>query len=354
MFYTFLCAIKEKNLTNAENEVIIKNMREAEYYEKLGDKRVRCTLCPLRCIILPGRFGPCRARKNIDGKLYAINFAETTSIAVDTIEKKPLYHFHPGKLILSISPNSCNMKCPWCQNAEISQEEFPTRFVPPEDMVRIALKNASFGIAYTYTEPLTWFEYIKETGGLANEKGLKNVLVTNGMINEEPFMEILPLIDAMNIDLKSMNSDIYKRVVKGNLNTVLNTIRIAKEHTHIEITNLLIPDLNDSPDDIMKLVNFVKEIDGDTPLHFSRYYPHYKWSAPSTPAETIIKAYNIAKEQLRYVYVGNIFMPDISNNTYCPECGNLLVERSFMTGRVVGIKEEKCSKCGRKADVVMD
>ena len=344
---------RKKNLTNTENKVIINIMKEAEYYEKLGDKRVRCTLCPLRCIILPGRFGPCRARKNIDGKLYAINFAETTSIAMDTIEKKPLYHYHPGKLILSICPNSCNMKCPWCQNAEISQEKFPTKFISPEDMVKIALENASFGIAYTYTEPLTWFEYIKETGGLAKEKGLKNVLVTNGMINEEPFMEILPLIDAMNIDLKSMNSDVYKRIIKGDLETVLNTIRIAKEHAHIEITNLLIPDLNDSANDIKMLVDFIKEIGKDIPLHFSRYFPHYKWSAPPTPAETIIKAYNIAKEQLMYVYVGNIFMSSISDDTYCPKCNNLLVERSFMSGRVVGIKDGKCSKCGREADIIL-
>jgi len=340
-------------LTNAENEVIINDMREAEYYEKTENKRVRCALCPNYCVISPGKYGQCRGRKNIDGVLYATNFAECTSVAIDTIEKKPLYHYQPGKLILSISPNSCNMKCPWCQNAEISQEEFPTKFISPEDMVKIALGNASFGIAYTYTEPLTWYEYIKETGKIAKEKGLKNVLVTNGMINEKPLLEILPLIDALNIDLKSMNPDVYKRIIKGDLETVLNTIRIAKEHAHIEITNLLIPDLNDSTNDIKILVDFIKEIGKDIPLHFSRYFPHYKWSAPPTPAETMIKAYNIAKEELIYVYVGNIFMSKISNDTYCPKCNNLLVERSFMSRRVVGIKDGKCSKCGREADIVL-
>jgi len=341
-------------LTNTENKVIINIMKEAEYYEKTENKRVRCTLCPNYCIISLDKYGQCQGRKNIGGVLYATNFGECTSIAMDTIEKKPLYHFHPGKLILSVSPNSCNMKCPWCQNAEISQEKFPTKFISPEDMVKIALGKASFGIAYTYTEPLTWYEYIKETGKIAKEKGLKNVLVTNGMINEEPFMEILPLIDAMNIDLKSMNSDIYKRVVKGDLNTVLNTIRIAKKHAHIEVTDLLIPDLNDSTNDIKMLVDFIKEIGKDIPLHFSRYFPHYKWSAPPTPAETMIKAYNIAKEELMYVYVGNIFMSKISNDTYCPKCNNLLVERSFMSGRVVGIKDRKCLKCGREADIIID
>ncbi|MCK4255747.1 AmmeMemoRadiSam system radical SAM enzyme [candidate division WOR-3 bacterium] len=328
-------------------------MKEAEYYDNLDNERVRCKLCPIYCIITPDKCGQCRGRKNINGKLYAINFGETTSTAMDTIEKKPLYHFHPGKLILSISPNSCNMKCPWCQNAEISQEEFSTRFVSPEDMVGIAIENTSFGIAYTYTEPLTWFEYLKETGRIAKDRGLKNVLVTNGMINEQPLLDILPLIDAMNIDIKSMNPDVYKRIVKGDLDTVLNTIRISKKHCHIEITNLLIPEFNDSKEDISKLIDFVEDIGKDTPLHFSRYFPHYKWTTPSTPASTIIMAYKMAKERLHYVYVGNIFMQDISNNTYCPDCNNLLVERSFMSGRIVGVNDAKCSKCGRKVDIVM-
>lgn len=329
-------------------------MKEAEYYEKLDKDRVRCMLCPILCLIAPGRYGQCRARKNIGGELYAINFGETTSIAMDTIEKKPLYHYYPGRLILSISPNSCNMKCPWCQNAEISQEEFPTRYISPEGMVDIALKNGSFGIAYTYTEPLTWFEYIKDAGSIAKNSGLKNVLVTNGMINEEALMEIIPLIDAMNIDLKSMDPGVYKKIIKGDLDNVLNFIKIAKRNCHIEITNLLIPDLNDTEEEIRRLVNFVSEIGKETPLHFSRYFPHYKWTTTSTPASTIVKAYKIAKEKLMYVYVGNIYIEDISNDTFCPGCGNLLVERSFMSGRVVGIEKGVCSNCGRKADVIMD
>ncbi len=327
-------------------------MKEARYYEKLENMKVRCLLCPHYCIISPNKYGICRARKNIEGVLYATNFGECTSVAMDTIEKKPLYHFHPGRLILSISPNSCNMNCPWCQNAEISQKEFATRFVSPELMVETALIDGSFGIAYTYTEPLTWYEYILQTANIAKKNGLKNVLVTNGMINEKPLLEIIPLIDAMNVDLKSMNPDVYKNIIKGDLETVLNTIKIAKKHCHIEVTNLLIPGLNDSLEEIKKLVGFVEGIGKDIPLHFSRYYPYYKWSTPSTPPDTLIKAYNIAKEKLFYVYVGNILIPDISSNTYCPECNNLLVERSFMTGRLIGIKDGKCSKCGRKADIV--
>ncbi len=329
-------------------------MREAEYYEKLDRKRVRCHLCSINCVIKPGGYGQCRGKRNIDGKLVAVNYGETTSIAMDTIEKKPLYHFHPGKLILSISPNSCNMKCPWCQNAEISQDDFPTRFISPEDMVDIAQKNASFGIAYTYTEPLTWFEYIKDTGRLAKDKGLKNVLVTNGMINQEALMEILPLIDAMNIDLKSMSHDIYKRIIKGDLENVLNFIKTAEKNCHVEITNLIIPELNDSIDDIKELVAFVENIGKYTPLHFSRYFPHYKWKTPSTPTSTIINAYKLAKEKLAYVYVGNIVIQGISNDTFCPKCGNLLVERSFMAGRIVGIEGSECSKCGREVDIVLD
>lgn len=327
-------------------------VKEAEYYEKIEAKHLRCTLCPNYCSIAHGKAGQCRVRENIGGKLHTTNFGETTSIGMDTIEKKPLYHFYPGRLILSISPNSCNMRCPWCQNAELSQKRCPTHFVSPEDMVRLALDNDSFGIAYTYTEPFTWYEYIKETGRLARENGLKNVLVTNGMINEKPLMEILPLIDAMNIDLKSMEEHIYKDIIKGELETVLGTIKIAKNHCHIEITNLLIPELNDSREAINKLVHFVKEIGRDTPLHFSRYFPYYKYSKAPTPSSTLLMAYRIAKEQLLYVYVGNIVIPEIPDDTYCPECGNRLIERSFISGRVVGITDGRCSKCAKEVNVV--
>ena len=294
-------------------------MHQALYYDKLltEDRRqktedgsqkpfVKCLLCPHSCIIAPGKTGICRARKNIDGVLYAINYGECVSLCMDPIEKKPLYHFYPGSQILSTAPNSCNLVCPFCQNAEISQSNAPTQYISPEKLVDMAVSKNSVGIAYTYTEPFTWYEYLLDTAKLAHKQGLKNVIVTNGMINEKPLVELLPYIDAANIDLKSMDDGFYKNILHGELETVLNTIRITKKYWHIEITNLIVPNYNDSIELLTQLVDFVASIGIDTPLHFSRYFPHYKLTIPPTPIETLHLAYRIAKEKLQYVYLGNV------------------------------------------------
>ncbi|MCK4307586.1 AmmeMemoRadiSam system radical SAM enzyme [candidate division WOR-3 bacterium] len=333
-------------------------MQEARYYEKLSDGSVKCELCPHSCIIKPNTISPCKARKNVDSILYAINYGECVSLAMDTIEKKPLYHFHPGTLILSTAPNSCNFKCPYCQNYGISQGESSTQYVSPEELVQIALRKSSLGIAYTYTEPFTWYEYLIDTAKIARSKGLKNVLVTNGMINEKPLSELLPYIDAANIDLKSMDPEFYKKIVWGDLDTVLNTIKITKRHWHIELTNLIIPGYNDSPELIQSLVDFVASIGVDTPLHFSRYFPHYKFKAPPTPIETLKFAGELARKKLQYVYIGNILLEESSgigdwSSTYCPECGNLLINRSYLDVSATGITDNRCNKCGRKADFVI-
>lgn len=332
-------------------------MQEAKYYEKLPDG-IKCELCPHSCIIKPNKISPCKARKNVDGILYAINYGECVSLAMDTIEKKPLYHFHPGTLILSTAPNSCNFRCPYCQNYEISQGESLTKYVSPEELVQIALRKDSLGIAYTYTEPFTWYEYLLDTAKIARSKGLKNVLVTNGMINEKPLSELLPYIDAANIDLKSMDPEFYKKIVWGDLDAVLNTIKITKSHWHIELTNLIIPGYNDSPELIQGLVDFVVSIGVDTPLHFSRYFPHYKFKVPPTPVETLKFAGELARKKLQYVYIGNISIEESSemgdwSSTYCPECGNLLVNRSYLDVCATGITDNRCNKCGRKADFVI-
>ncbi|MDI6840862.1 MAG: AmmeMemoRadiSam system radical SAM enzyme [bacterium] len=325
---------------------------EAKYWKKVKDDSTQCLICPHKCTIATGKVGICRGRKNVGGILYAINYGECASLAVDPIEKKPLYHFYPGSSILSTAPNSCNFKCPFCQNAEISQLNARTTYVAPESLVRLAIKNESFGIAYTYTEPLTWYEYLIDAGKIAHKHGLKNVLVTNGMINEEPLLELLPYVDAANIDLKSMDDDFYKNVLKGDLTTVLNTIKISKKRIHIELTNLVIPGYNDSNELISKLIDFVVSIGVDTPLHFSRYFPHYKFSAPPTPVDTLESTWKLAKEKLNYVYVGNVEIPGASD-TYCPECNNLLVSRSYFYANITGIKDGKCEKCGRKVDFVL-
>jgi pyruvate formate lyase activating enzyme len=339
---------------------------EARYYKKLNNNSTQCVLCPHFCIIADGDSGFCRSRQNTNGILYAINYGECVSLAMDPIEKKPLYHFYPGSYVLSTASNSCNLACQFCQNSEISQYKTQTKFVSPEQMVETALSEKSIGIAYTYTEPLTWFEYIMDTAKLAYDKGLKNILVTNGMINPEPLQELIPYIDAANIDLKSMDESFYKKSLKGNLQTVLETIKVCKKLFHIEITNLLIPGHNDSPELISKLIDFVAEIGVDTPLHFSRYFPHYNFDVPPTPAATLEFAYKLAKEKLYYVYAGNIEIPDASN-TYCPQCNNLLIRRHNFNAEMLGVTENKqtvktknstspngnkCSKCKRQTDII--
>jgi pyruvate formate lyase activating enzyme len=327
--------------------------RAAEYWERLDGGRVRCLLCPWHCRLRVGQTGICNCRKNVDGELRAMSYGRVVSVAIDPIEKKPLYHFHPGRQILSTAPNGCNFRCPFCQNADISQKIVPTQYVSPKDLVTLAEQHHSFGVCYTYTEPLVWFEYLLDAGRLVHDKGLANVLVTNGMINEKPLRELLPLVDAMNIDLKAMDEDFYKRTVKGDLKTVLNTIRLSRESCHIELTNLLIPTLNDSEDKITALVDWVAELGVDIPLHFSRYFPHYKMSIEATPTETLLRAYTIAKERLRYVYLGNVSLT-AGSDTLCYNCGNKLVSRSGYYTKILGIEDHRCSKCGIDVDFVFD
>ena len=325
-------------------------MVEARYYRREGDYLI-CELCPNFCKIAEDKVGRCLGRKNIGGKLYAINYGEVVSMAIDPMEKKPLYHFYPGEEIFSVATYGCNLLCPFCQNWEISQKRSPSRYLSPENLIEEAKKHFTKFIAYTYTEPVIWFEYLLAVTKLAHEAGIKNVLVTNGMINEDPLRELLPHIDAMNIDLKSIRDEFYSNFIKGNLGTVLNTIRIAKKSCHIELTNLLIPGKNDKKEDIADLVDFVSELGKETVLHFSRYFPHYKLSLPPTPIETLRLAYKIGKEKLYYVYVGNV--SGFDNHTVCPGCGNLLVVRDYFRAEIIGIKNRACARCGRKVDLIL-
>jgi len=327
-------------------------MVRAKYWRESGDGRVACELCPQACVIDEGGSGICLGRVNRDGVLYAENYGECVSAAIDPIEKKPLYHVCPGEQVLSVACNGCNLRCDFCQNWTIAQTKVATTPLSPEALVELALEKASFGIAYTYTEPLVWFEYLLAAGALAHERGLKNILVTNGIINEEPLKELLPLVDAMNIDLKSMNGGFYREYchVDG-LETVKRTIRLASEATFIEVTNLMIPDLNDSEEETRELVAFLADVNPATPLHFSRYYPTHKMAVEPTPGETLRHAKEIAREKLHYVYLGNLG-PGEDSNTYCPGDGALLVERTGYAVSVVGIEDGACASCGRPADFI--
>jgi len=283
-------------------------MHEALYYEKIAGNRTHCHLCPYECQIPPGGLGACGVRQNKDGTLYTLVYGKASSIALDPIEKKPLYRYHPGEHILSLGTRGCNLHCDFCQNWHISQEvDVPMEDITSEEIVERSKELGSFGIAYTYNEPFIWYEFVLDTAKLARHNGLENVLVTNGFVNEEPLKGMLPYIDAMNIDLKAFDEDFYTKVCKGRLKPILNVIKISAKSCHVELTNLIIPTLNDSEAMIRKMADWIYENLGPgVPLHLSRYFPCYKMTIPPTPIETLRMAERIAKEKLKYVYVGNI------------------------------------------------
>jgi len=281
-------------------------MKEAAYYKKLKNNLVFCQLCPHNCKIEEGDTGQCRVRKNIDGTLYSLNYGQISSYGYDQVEKKPLYHFNPGKIIFSIGSYGCNLSCDFCQNWQISHENPRTIEVKDEEIIDLAKSRDSIGIAYTYNEPSIWYEYLLHLSKIAKHEGLYNVLVTNGYINPKPLEELLPYIDAMNIDLKSMSEDFYNNLCDGRMKAVLNTIKRASKSVHVEVTTLIIDEVNSSPEEIEVLAKTIAYIDKDIPLHLSRYFPAYKMDLPPTKIETVIQARNIAKKHLNSVYMGNI------------------------------------------------
>ncbi|MDI6735569.1 MAG: AmmeMemoRadiSam system radical SAM enzyme [bacterium] len=322
-------------------------MKEALYYEKLEEDKVKCLLCPKNCVIGIGKTGFCGSRINQDGRLYSKIYEECSSVAMDPMEKKPLYHFYPGTSILSLGTVGCNLGCVFCQNWHISQSsDAQTRKLSSQEAVSLAKEEKSIGIAYTYSEPLIWYEYVLETAKLAKEQGLTNVLVTNGLINPQPLLELLPYIDALNIDIKSFEQSFYSKYCKGELTPVLNTAKLAREKGKlVEITNLIIPTLNDNEQTIKDLVEWIAtELGDDTPTHFSKYYPQYKMNLPPTEVTTLKKAYEIARLKLKYVYLGNI--SDVgTNTTYCPNCKRDVVVREGYTLVEYKIKDGKCQYC---------
>jgi len=270
---------------------------------------------------------------------------------MDPIEKKPLYHFYPGTMVLSLGTIGCNFACVFCQNWTISQaniKDVQVEELSPEKAIQLALQNNSSAICYTYSEPSIWYEYVLDTARLAKKNSLKNILVTNGFINREPLIKLLPFIDAMNIDLKSFRNSFYQKYCKGSLSPILNTIELSKKYCHIEITNLIIPGLNDSEEEITEMVDWISSLSKDIPLHFSRYFPCYKMDIEATPISTLQKARSIAQKKLKYVYVGNIWDEE-ANTTYCSNCKKLLIKRTGYNIVNLGLdKNGKCKHCGTK------
>lgn len=321
------------------------------FYED-KENYIKCELCPHNCNLSEGRFGVCNLRTVKNNVPIVINYGEIASANVDPIEKKPLYHFKPGKNILSVGTFGCNMTCSFCQNYEISQNKPQTEFMEIEKLISLIINipdNA--GIAFTYNEPFMWYEYIYDVAKKIKEynKNINIVLVTNGFVNKEPLEKILPFIDAMNIDLKGFTKKYYNQICGATLEPVLETIRIASKHTHVEITTLMVSDENDSVEEIVEIAKFIANIDKNIPLHLSRYFPKYKMKNPPTLVENIMNAKEQAKKYLNYVYVGN--MAGVDNNTYCPNCGYNLITRDIY-GISTHIHGDKCSNCKEYINIV--
>jgi pyruvate formate lyase activating enzyme len=328
---------------------------EADYWEQ-EDERVHCLLCPQDCHIADGRAGICRVRLNEGGALRTANYAQVTSAAMDPIEKKPLYHFHPGSMVLSLGTFGCNLGCQFCQNYTISQGEPPAQTMSPEEAVSRAegaRSRGNIGIAYTYSEPVVWFEYVRDTSKLAHEAGLKNVMVTNGLIREEPLEELLPLTDAMNVDIKAMDDEFYRSLcgIKSG-EASKRTVERAWDRCSVEITTLLVTDENDSEDEVRRLVDWAASVSPDLPLHLSRYRPTYKMSAPPTPVDRIQRAAEIAREKLNYVYVGNVMVSG-GGDTVCPECGEVVVSRNGFAATNRLTEQGSCPDCGSSVNVTV-
>ena len=327
--------------------------RSLKTTEVLPNNKVRCLLCPKTCLIAIGESGNCRVRVNLDGKLITLVYGRPVALHIDPIEKKPLFHFKPGSPILSLATAGCNLHCKNCQNWEISQTnpwDIESYQLDPEDIVHLAQKKRCPSIAYTYTEPLVYYEYTLDTARLAQENNIYNVLVTAGYLNPGPLRRLYQHIDAANIDLKAMSNDFYKNICDAELKPVLTALELAKKHdVWLEVTNLVIPTLNDTPEMFKDLAKFmVENLGSETPLHFSSFTPrHNLQNLPRTPKQTLIMARDIAiAEGLKYVYVGNLRGTN-GTNTYCPDDHTLLIERA---GYTIRSYRKVCPACNRPTD----
>lgn len=327
-------------------------LKEASFYQKLEKKSVKCLLCPRRCQIPEGERGFCQVRINKGGKLFTLTYGYPCAVHLDPVEKKPLFHVLPGTQVFSIAVAGCNLKCKFCQNWTISQTtpEHTYNFnLPPEDVVAAAKRRNCPSIAYTYTEPTIFYEYMLDIAKVAKQEGVFNLFHSCGYINPEPLRRLSKYLDAGNVDLKGFSNNFYQEVCSAELQPILDSLKIYKEEgVWLEITNLIIPTLNDDPEIIKRMCVWIKDNLGeDVPLHFSRFHPAYKIkNLPPTPIKTLEQAYQIAKEVgLKFVYIGNI-PGHPAENTYCPKCEKMLIDRRGYTILQNNIKEGRCKFCG--------
>ena len=329
-------------------------MKEAMLYEKLPENRVRCNLCAHHCLIGDGNKGICQVRENRDGKLYTLVYGRTISQNIDPIEKKPLFHFYPGSTTYSIATPGCNFRCAWCQNWEISQMPKKQHLIAgyeatPAEIVSAAQKRSCRSIAYTYTEPTIFFEYAYDTARLARAAGLANIFVTNGYMTGEMLKTIAPYLDAANVDLKAFRDKTYRKYVGARLQPVLDSLKAIKQlGIWLEVTTLVIPGINDEPEELQDAAQFIiRELGADTPWHISRFFPDYQLiDVPPTPQKSLERAWEIGKSVgLRYVYLGNV-PGEEKQNTYCPDCRALLIRRNIFGVLANCIQSGCCPNCG--------
>jgi len=318
---------------------------------KVTENKLECQLCPHFCRLAAGKTGICRVRKNTGDKVELLTYGVISGYSLDPVEKKPLYHFFPGHNILSIGSYGCNMRCDFCQNYNISQNtpEFLRQEITPEKIVSDALNSKkNIGIAFTYNEPVIWFEFMRDVAISAKKVGLFTVMVSNGYVNSDPLDEIIQFIDAYNIDLKAFNNEFYRKLTGADIEPVRNGLKqIAKAGKHLEITTLIIPGQNDSEKEMALQADWIAgELGKDVPLHLSRYFPRYKRDDPATSEETLIRLFETASEKLDNVYMGNT-LSNTGQNTACPECGNTVTIRSGYNTRLLNLDGEgKCTGCG--------
>ncbi len=326
--------------------------REAKFYKKLDGKRIECNLCPLKCRVADKERGTCGVRENRDGKYYTLVHSRVCSAHIDPIEKKPLFHFLPGTTAFSIATPGCNMWCKFCQNWEISQfrpEQIECKFLSPEDCQKIASKYKSPTIAFTYTEPVIFTEYILDICSLKEKYKTKCVSISNGFIEEEPLKEWIKYLDGIKIDLKAFSEKFYEEITGGNLKSILKTLEfIRKNNVWLEIVVLLVPTLNDSKEEIKGLCNWVfKNLGSEVPLHFTRFHPTYRMkNLPPTPISTLERAREIGLEcGLKFVYTGNV-PGNPGEKTYCPNCKKIIIDRYAFQLLSLEVEKGKCKKCG--------
>lgn len=329
-------------------------MKEALFYNKTDNNRVQCKLCPHNCFISEGNIGACKVRKNHQGRLISENYGKISGYQLDPIEKKPLYHFYPGKNILSFGSVGCNLHCKFCQNHEIAQSSVKRsnlKDLSPDSIANDALRRQNnIGIAYTYNEPIIFYEFMRDTALLAKQLGLKNVMVTNGFISISPLEKLFGFIDAFNIDLKAFTEDFYKKLTNSDLKPVKEALKIIKgSGLHFEITNLIIPGFNDNNSDFIQMLHWIqKELGEDTVLHLSRYFPRYQMTKASTPLNTMEEFYRLAKTYLKFVYLGNMESEN-AQNTFCPSCNSLLIKRNYYTVDIINLDMQgSCTNCNHK------